>query len=80
MAVNNGVLARQIGFQQFRAILRFCIEASNKRSDPGHSRNDLEFFTDQNLRTSFSDFRKLINAFHVFPRNSWREGLTSGLA
>ena len=30
VAVNNPVLASQIGFQQFRA--RFCVEGSNKRS------------------------------------------------
>ena len=28
--------------------------------------NDLEFFTDHTFRASFSDFRKVINAFHFF--------------
>jgi len=46
VAVNNPVLASQVGFQQFRVIERFCVEGSNKRSDRGHSSNDLEFFTD----------------------------------
>jgi len=43
VAVNNPVPASQVGFQQFRAIERFCIEGSNKRSDRGHSNYDLEF-------------------------------------
>jgi len=43
VAVNNPVLASQVGFQQSRAIWRFCVEGSNKRSDCGHSSNDLEF-------------------------------------
>ena len=66
VAVNNPVPASQVGFQQFRAIQRFCVEGSNKRSDRGHSSNDLEFFTDRTFRASFSDFRKSINAFHFF--------------
>ena len=66
VAVNNSVPASQVGFQQFRVIERFCVEGSNKRSDRGHSSNDLEFFTDRTSRASFSDFRKLINAFHFF--------------
>ena len=33
VAVNNPVPASQAGFQQFRAIERFCVEGSNKRSD-----------------------------------------------
>jgi len=78
--INNPVPASQVGFQQFRAIQRFCVEGSNKRSDGGHSSNDLEFFTDRTFRESFSYFRKLINAFHFFPRNNGRGGLTSGLA
>jgi len=79
-AVNNPVPASQVGFQQFRAIERFCVEGSNKRSDRGHSSNDFEFFTDRTFRASFSDFRKLINVFQFFPRNTGRRGLTSGLA
>jgi len=78
--INNPVPASQVGFQQFRATERFCVEGSNKRSDRGHSSNDLEFFTDRTFRASFSDFRKLINAIHFFPRNNGRGGLTSGLA
>ena len=35
VAVNNPVPASQAGFQQFRAIERFCVEGSNKRSDRG---------------------------------------------
>jgi len=35
VAVNNPVPARQAGFQQFRAIERFCVEGSNKYSDRG---------------------------------------------
>jgi len=42
VAVNNPVPASQVGFQQFRAIQRFCVEGSNKRSDRGHSSNDSE--------------------------------------
>jgi len=42
------------------------MEGSNKRSDRGHSSNDLEFFTDRTFRASFSEFRKLIDAFHFF--------------
>jgi len=66
VAVHNPVPASQVGFQQFRVIEHFCVESSNKRSDRGHSSNDLEFFTDRTFRASFSDFRKLINAFHFF--------------
>jgi len=66
VAINNPVSASQVGYQQFRAIERFCVEGSNKRSDRGHSSNDLEFFIDRAFRTSFSDFRKLINVFHFF--------------
>ena len=42
VSVNNPVPASQVGFQQFRAIQRFCVEGSNKRSDRGHSSNDSE--------------------------------------
>jgi len=66
VVVNNPVPASQVGFQQLRAIERFCVEGSNKRSDCGHSSNDLEFFTDCTFRASFSDFHKLINAFNFF--------------
>ena len=79
VAVNNPVPANQVGFQQFRAISRFCVEGSNKRSGRGHSSNDWEIFTDCNFKASFSDFRKLIDAFRFFPRNNGRD-LTSGLA
>jgi len=65
-AVNISVPGSQVGFKQFRAIERFCVEGSNKRSDHGHPTNDLEFFADRTFRASFSDFRKLINAFHFF--------------
>jgi len=41
VAVNNSVPASQVGFQQFRATERFCVEGSNKRSDRGHSSYDL---------------------------------------
>jgi len=44
VAVNNLVPASQVGFQQFRATERFCVEGSNKHSDRGHSCYDLEFF------------------------------------
>ena len=71
-AVNNPVPASQVGFQQFRAIERFWVEGSNKRSDRGNSSNDLEFFTNRTFRTSFSAFHKLINAFHFFPGNNGR--------
>ena len=71
-AVNKPVPPSQVGFQQFRAIERFCVEGSNKRSDRGHSSNDLELFTDGTFTASFLDFRKLINAFHFFPRNNGR--------
>ena len=66
VAVNNPVPASQVRFQQIRAIERFCVEGSNKRSDRGHSSNDLKFFTDPAFRVSFSDFRNLINAFYFF--------------
>jgi len=42
--VNNAVPTSQVGFQQFRAIERFCVEGSNKHSDRGHSSNDLRIF------------------------------------
>jgi len=71
VAVNNSVPCSQ-GFQQIRAIERICVEGSNKRSDRGHSTNDLKFFPDRTFRASFSDFHKLINAFHFFPRNNGR--------
>jgi len=63
VAVNNPVPSSQVQFQQIRAIERFCVEGSNKRSDRGHSSNDLEF-----LLTVLSQrhFRKLLNAFHFF--------------
>jgi len=80
VAINNPVPASQVGFQQFCAIERFCVEGSNKRSDRGHSSNDLEFFADRTFTASFSNFRKLINAFHFFHRSSGRGGLTSELA
>jgi len=80
VAVNNPVPASQVGFQQFSAIQRICVEGSNKRSDGGHYSYDLELFTDSTFRASFSKFRKLINAFHFLPRNNGRRGLTCGLA
>jgi len=80
LAVNNPVLSSQVGFQQFRAVERFCVEGSNKHSDRGHSSNDLELFADRTFRESFSDFHELINAFHFLPRCNERGGLTSGLA
>jgi len=79
-AVNNPVPASQVGFQQCRAIERFCIESSNKCSDHGHSSNDLEVFTDRTFRASFLAFPKLIDAFHFFPPNNGRGDLTSRLA
>jgi len=60
VAINNPVPASQVRFQQFRAIQRFCVEGSNKRSDRGHSSNDLEFFTNRTFKGSFSDFGKWI--------------------
>jgi len=80
VAVNNPLPASQVGFQQFRATERFCVEGSNKRNDRGHSSYDLEFFTDRTFRASFSIFRKLISTFDYFPRSNGRGGLTSGLA
>jgi len=41
VAANNPVLAIQVGFQQFCAIERFCVEGSNKHCDGGRSSNDL---------------------------------------
>jgi len=78
VAADNPVPASQLGFQQFRAIQRFCVEGTNKRSDRGRSSHDLEFFTDHAFRASFSNFRKFINTFHFFPCNSGGGGLTSG--
>jgi len=80
VVVNNPVPASQAGFQQFRAIEHFYVEGNTKRSDRGHSSYDLEFFTDRTFRASFSDFRKLINAFYFFSGNNGRGGPTSGLA
>ena len=74
VAVNNPVPVSQVGFLQFRAIERFCAEGSNKRSDRGHSSNDLEFFTDRTFRASFSALRKLINGFHIFFSQQWERG------
>ena len=45
VAVNNSVPASQVRFQQIRAIERLCVEGSNKRSDRGHSSDDLEYFS-----------------------------------
>jgi len=72
VAVYNPVFASQVEFEQFRAIERFCVEGSNKRSDRGQSSNDLYFFTNRTFKASFSDFLKLINVFHFFPRNNGR--------
>ena len=80
VAVNNRAPASQVGFQQFRATERFCVEDSNRRSNRGHSINDLECFADRTFRASFSAFRKLFDAFHFFPRSNGRGGLTSELA
>jgi len=33
--IDNSFPASQVQFQQFRAIERFCVEGSNKRSDRG---------------------------------------------
>jgi len=52
VAINNPVPGSQVRYQQFRAIERFCVEGSNKRSDRGHSSNDLEFFTDRTFTQS----------------------------
>ena len=35
VAVNKPVPASQVGFQKFRAIQCFCVEASNKHTDRG---------------------------------------------
>ena len=35
-------------------------------SDRGHSSDDFRIFNDRALTATFSDFRKLINAFHFF--------------
>ena len=35
VAINNPVPASQVGFQECRAIERFCVEGSNKCSDRG---------------------------------------------
>jgi len=40
VAINDPVPASQVGFEQFRAILRICVEGSNKCSDRGHFSND----------------------------------------
>jgi len=66
VAVNNPVPTSQVGFQQFHAFERLCVEGSNKCSDHGHSSNDLEYFTDRTFRASFLAFHKLIDAFHFF--------------
>jgi len=71
-AVNNPVHASQVGFQQYRAVERFCVERGSKRSDREHSSYDLEVFTDRTFRASFQNFCKLINTFHFFPRNNGR--------
>jgi len=58
VAVNNPVPKSQVGFQKFHAIYHFCAEGSNKRSDRGHSSNDLEF-----LMTILSEFH-----FRIFAK------------
>ena len=73
VAFNNPIPASQVRIQQFRVIERFCVEGSNKRSDRGHSSNDLEFLTDHAFRASFSDLRKLNNVFH-FLSLQWERG------
>ena len=74
--------SQEVGFQQFRAIERFCVEGSNKRSDRGHSSNDLEFFTDCTFSVSERHFPIFANwlTLSVFLCNNGRGGLTSGLA
>jgi len=69
--------AGQVRFQQLRVIERFCVEAERSAVIMRRSNNDLEFFIDRAFKasiSSFSDFRKLINAFHFFPRNNGTMG------
>jgi len=76
--INNLVLASQARFQHIRAIERFCVESSNKRSDRlGHSSCDLAFFIDRTLRASTSSLpalRKLIKRFSIFFHATVGEG------
>jgi len=59
VAVNNPVPASQVGFQQFRAIQRFCVEGSNKRSDRGHYSYDSEFFYWQYFQNVIFEFLQI---------------------
>jgi len=65
--IDNPVSASQVRFHEFRTIKHFCVEGSNKRSDRGHSRNDLEFFIDRNFRTSTSSFSPELKLNSAFP-------------
>ena len=74
VAVNIAVPASLVGFQQFRAIQHFCVEGSNKRSDRGHSRNDLEFFTNRTFRGSLLGFWQIDLTLSVFYLQKWERG------
>jgi len=72
--------ARQLRFQQFRVIERFCVKGSPSAVIVGHSSNDLEIFIERSWRATilqFSALRKLINTFPFLPRNSGRGDPTS---
>jgi len=63
----NPVPASQVRFQQFCVIERHCVEGSKKRSDRGHSSNDLEFFIDRTFRASTSSFLAKLKLNGAFP-------------
>jgi len=80
--IDKPVPASQIRFKQFRVIERFCFEGSNKLSDRGHTRDDLELFIGRTFRASTSSFSaklKLKTLFHFFFAIVGEGGLTSGL-
>jgi len=59
--INNPVSASQVRFQQFPVIEQFCVEGSNKRSDRGHSVNDLGFLLTVYLERQYRHFRFFAN-------------------
>ena len=64
--IYNPVPTSQVRFQQFRVIERFCVEGSNKRSDRGHSSNDLQFFIERTFWACISSFSAKLQLKSVF--------------
>ena len=66
--IDNPVPASQVRFQQFRVVEQsFCVKDSNKRSDRGHSSNDLQLFIGRAFRASTSSFSAKLKLNSAFP-------------